>query len=172
MRIMTLPRHNVVRHLIRRLGGVGAERMFETVRYVRLIPSMIRIATQCAVKIETLVLPGHKGAVDGNLVQIDTDAVILRIAIEEHAKLQERVRRVLNTRNHAARGKGGLFYITVIVLRILVEHKTAELKHLRQSDPEHELGWANTLETDHEARLWSHQRDQSLAFRHPLPRVS
>ena len=131
MGIVTLPRHDVVRYLIRRLGDVGAERMLETVGYVRLIPSMVRITAQLAVEVETLVLPGHEGAVDGNLVQIDTDAVILRIAIEEHAELEERVRRVLDTRDHAARGKGGLFYITVIVLRILVEHKAAELVHLR-----------------------------------------
>ena len=136
MCIVTLPRHNVVRYLVGRLSSIGAESMLEAVGYVRLIPSMVRIDAQLTVKVEALVLPGHEGAVDGNLVQIYTDAVILCIAIEEHAELKEWVRRVLDTRDHTARGKGGLFYITMIVLRVFVEHKAAELVHLRQSDPE------------------------------------
>ena len=133
MRIMTLSRHDVVRYLIRRLGGVGAESMLEAVGYVGLVPSMIRIAAQCAVEVETLILSSHEGAVDRDLVQIDTDTVILRVAVEEHAELEKRVRRVLNTGDQAARGECGLFYVTVIILRILVEHKAAELVHLRQS---------------------------------------
>ena len=131
VRIMTLSRYDVVRYLIRRLGGVRAESMLEAVGYVGLIPSMIRIAAQCAVEVETLILPSHEGAVDGNLVQIDADTVILRIAVEEHAELEEWVRGILNTGDHAARGECGLFYVTVIILRVLVEHKTAELVHLR-----------------------------------------
>ena len=141
MCIVTLPRHDVVRYLIWRLGGVRAERMLEAVGYVRLIPSMVSIAAERAVKVETLVLPGHERAVDGDLVQIDTNAVILRVAIKKHAELEQRVRRVLNTRYQAARGKCGLFYITVIILRILVEYKTAELVHLKHLDTERsELG--------------------------------
>lgn len=131
MRIVTLPRHDVVGDLIRRLGGVRAERMLEAVGYVRLIPSMVRIGSHLPVEVETLILPGHERAVDGDLVQIDADAVILRVAIEEHTELEERVRRVLDPRDQAARGKGGLFHITVKILRILVEHKAAKLVHLK-----------------------------------------
>ena len=132
MRIMTLSRHDVVSYLIRRLGRVGAERMLEAVGCVGWIPSMIRIAAQCAVEVETLILPGHEGAVDGNLVQIDADAVILRIAVEEHAELEEWVRGVLNTWDQAARGKCGLLYVAVIILRVLVKYKAAKFVHLKQ----------------------------------------
>ena len=131
MRIVTLPRHDVVGHLIRRLGGIGTECMLEAVGYVRLVSSMVRIAAQGAVKIEALVLSGHEGAVDGDLVQINTDAVVLRVAVEEHAELKEWVGRILDTWHQAARGKSGLFYVAVIVLRVFVQHETAELVHLR-----------------------------------------
>jgi len=62
-------------------------------------------------------------------VQVDTDTVVLGIAVEEHAELQQRVGRVLNTRNHGAWREGGLFDIAVVVLRVLVEHQAAELVH-------------------------------------------
>ena len=132
MRIMTLSRHDVVRYLIRRLGDVGAESMLEAVGYVGLIPNMIGIATQCAVEVKTLILPGHEGAVDGHLVQIHADTVILRIAVEEHAELEEGVRRVLNTWHQAARGECGLLYVTVVILRVLVEYKAAKFVHLKR----------------------------------------
>lgn len=131
VRVVALPRHDVVRDLVRRLGSVGPERMLETVGYVRLVPGVVRVAAQGTVEVEALVLPGHEGAVDGDLVQIHADAVVLRVTVEEHAELEERVGRVLDTRDHTAGGKGGLLYITVIVLRVLVEHKPAELVHLR-----------------------------------------
>ena len=35
-------------------------------------------------------------------MQIHADAVVLRVAIKEHAELQERIGAVLNTRNHAS----------------------------------------------------------------------
>lgn len=131
VRVVALPRHDVVRDLVRRLGGVGPERMLETVGYVRLVPSVVRVAAQGAVEVEALVLPGHEGAVDGDLVQIHADAVVLRVTVEEHAELEERIGRVLDTRDHTAGGEGGLLYITVIVLRVFVEHKATKLVHLR-----------------------------------------
>ena len=33
----------------------------------------------------------YEGAVGRDLVQVDADAVVLRVAVEEHAELQERV---------------------------------------------------------------------------------
>ena len=110
--------------------------MFEAVGNIRLISSMIGIAAKCAVEVEALVLSGHEGAVDGNLVQIDSNAVILRIAVEEHAKLEKWVGRVLNAWDHTARGKGSLFYVTMIVLRVLVEDKAAKLVHLNHQNIE------------------------------------
>jgi hypothetical protein len=53
-------------------------------------------------------------------MQIDPDPVILCVTIEEHAKLQQRIRAVLDPRHHASRREGGLFYVSVEVLGVLV----------------------------------------------------
>lgn len=173
VRVVALPRHDVIRDLIRRLGGVGPERVLEAVGCVRRVARVVRVAAQGAVEVEALVLPGHEGAVDGDLVQIHTDAVVLRIAVEEHAELEECVGGVLDTWDHTAGGKGGLFYITVIVLRVLVEHQAAELVHLRQSVLKGmSLKSVNVPGIDHAARLSLHQRDRTLASRHLLPQVA
>jgi len=41
--------------------------------------------------------------VDRNLLQVDTNTVVLSIAVEEHAELKKWVGAVLDTRNHATR---------------------------------------------------------------------
>ena len=56
-----------------------------------------------------------------DLMQIHTDAMVLCIAVEEHAELKQRVWAVFNTRHHAARRESCLLDITVEVLRVLVE---------------------------------------------------
>lgn len=130
VRVVALPRDHVVRHVIRRLGGVGPERVLEAVGRVRRVARVVGVAAQGAVEVEALVLPGHEGAVDGDLVQVHADAVILRVAVEKHAELEEWVGRVLDARDHTAGGKGGLFYVAVVVLWVFVEHQAAELMHL------------------------------------------
>src|SRR4051812_31478948 len=62
-------------------------------------------------------------------MQIDSDPVVLRVAVEEHAKLQKRIWGVFNAGNHASRGEGGLFHVSMEILRVLVEHKAAKLLH-------------------------------------------
>ena len=47
-------------------------------------------------------------------MQIDSNAMILRITIEKHAELQERVRAVLNARYQTAGRECGLLDVPVI----------------------------------------------------------
>lgn len=65
-----------------------------------------------------------------HLVQVDADSVVLRIAVEEHAKLQKRIGAVLDARNHAAWRTGRLLYIPVEVLGVFVQDQLAELVQL------------------------------------------
>lgn len=55
-------------------------------------------------------------------MQVDTNAMVLGIAVEEHAELEKRVGRVFDTMDHAAWREGSLLYIPVEVLRVLIEH--------------------------------------------------
>lgn len=91
---------------------------------------MVGIDTKLTVEIETTVVTGHKRAVDGDLVQIDANAMILGVAIEEHAELKQRVWRVFDARDHAPWGECGLFNITVIIFGVSVENQAAKLMHL------------------------------------------
>jgi hypothetical protein len=63
-------------------------------------------------------------------MQIDPDPVILCVTIEEHAKLQQRIRAVLDPRHHASRREGGLFYVSVEVLGVLVQDQLAKFMQL------------------------------------------
>ena len=59
-------------------------------------------------------------------MQIDANPVILCVTIEKHSELQQRIRAVLNPRHHASRREGGLFYISVEVLRVFVQDQLAK----------------------------------------------
>lgn len=63
-------------------------------------------------------------------MEVDANAVILGIAVEEHAELQKRVRAVLNTGYHGARREGSLLDVAMEVLWVLVQDQAAELVHL------------------------------------------
>ena len=41
-----------------------------------------------------------QGTVDGDLMQVYADAVVLRVAVEEHSELEEWIRRVFDAGNH------------------------------------------------------------------------
>lgn len=63
-------------------------------------------------------------------MQIDTNPVILCVTVEEHAELQQRIRAVLNSRHHASWREGGLFYVSVEVLGILIQDQLAKFMQL------------------------------------------
>ena len=94
---------------------------------------MVRISSHRAIKVKTGVAVCHEGAIDGYLVKINADAMILSIAVEEHAELEERVWTVLDTWHHAAGRKGGLFDIAMEILRVLIEDEATEFVHLSSS---------------------------------------
>jgi hypothetical protein len=66
-----------------------------------------------------------------NLVVVSAaETMVLRIAVEEHAELQERVWTVLDARHHSSRGEGGLLDVAVEVFRVLGQAELAEFLHL------------------------------------------
>ncbi len=91
---------------------------------------MIGIDAHWTVEVETTVVAGHKRAVDGNLVKVDANAMVLSVAIEEHTELEQRVWRVFDSRDHASRGESGLFNIPMIVFGISVQDEATKLMHL------------------------------------------
>ena len=63
----------------------------------------------------------HEWAIDWNLMEVDTDAVVLRVAVEGHPELQERIGAIFDARNHRARAEGSLLDVFMVVLRVLIE---------------------------------------------------
>ena len=90
---------------------------------------MIGVRSHRTIKIKARVLTGHERAVHRDLMQIDTDTVILGITVEEHAKLEQRVRAILDARYHASRGECRLLDVAMVVLWVLVEDKIPEFVH-------------------------------------------
>jgi len=87
-------------------------------------------------------------------MQVDTNAVVLSITVEEHAELEKSVRAVLDTWDHGTGRERCLLDITVVVLRVLVQDDLSELLErelLARPDlgdikgVESELGWVGFL---------------------------
>jgi hypothetical protein len=85
--------------------------------------------------------------------------MILGVAVEEHAELEQWVRTVLDSRNHGAWREGGLITVAMMVLWILVDGELSELAQLDMN-----IGIMNDrLVLSHSpgiassARFWSHQ---------------
>ena len=100
---------------------------------------MVGVGAEGAVAVERGLAARHEGAVDWDasgkrewwlggigsmrtwdLVQVDANAVVLRVAVGEHAELQQRIRTVFDTGHHAARGECCLLHVAVEVLGVLV----------------------------------------------------
>jgi len=111
---------------------------------------MIGIDAHWTVKVETTVVAGHERAVDGNLVEVDPDTMVLSVAIEEHTELEQRVWRVFDARDHASRGESGLFNIPMIVFGIFVQNEATKFMHLELlagRSKHHSLLWLTGLRT-------------------------
>ena len=130
MSIVALPAHDVIGNGVWRLSSVWPEFVDEAVRRILLVMIVIGIATQVTVKVETAVVPGHEGTIDGDLVQVDANPMVLGISVEEHTELEQRVWRVFDAGNHAAGAKGRLFNVAVVVFGVLVKDKATEFVHL------------------------------------------
>lgn len=127
--VMACSANNVVVDLIRSLRNVWSELVSEAVRCVLLIPSMICINSHWAVKGERRIGFGHEWTVDGDLVEVDSNAMVLCIAVEEHAELEKGIRRVFDTRNHAAGRESRLLDVSVEVLGVLIKNEATKLLH-------------------------------------------
>jgi hypothetical protein len=64
------------------------ELMRKAVGGILLVTSVVGIHSHLTVKIETRVRAGHEWTVDGHLMKVDANPMILRIAVEEHAELK------------------------------------------------------------------------------------
>ena len=121
MRIVTLPTHDIIGNAVRRLSSIWSELVAEAVGRVLLIARVVSIAAQLTVKVEAAVVACHERAVDGNLVKVHSDTMVLGVPIEEHAELEQRIGRVFDTRDHTTGTESGLFDVTVIILWVFVE---------------------------------------------------
>lgn len=75
----------------------------------------------------TLVrVEGPQGAVYGDLLVVDAQAVTVGVGVREEAGLQNWVGRGLDTRDHVRRGEGSLLDLGEVVLRVLVQGEAAE----------------------------------------------
>jgi hypothetical protein len=89
MAIVALSRDNIVANLIRRFGSIGSEYMREAIGHILLIARMIGIDAHLFIEIKGRVRVRHEWAIDGHSMQVHTDTVVLRIAVDEHPELLE-----------------------------------------------------------------------------------
>jgi predicted transposase YbfD/YdcC len=101
--------------------------VLEAIRHVLWITSVVCIIALLTVEVQRAVRARHERAVDRYLMQVDANAMVLRIAVEEHAELEQGVGAVLDARDHGAGGESGLLDIAVEVLRIFVKDEAAKL---------------------------------------------
>lgn len=94
-----------------RLCDVGAELVSEGVGRIVGVHAGISVGPESTGEVDGGIA---LRTVDGDLVEVATGAMVLRIAVEE---LQQAFRRVFNTRYHGIRGEGGLLDIVVLVFR-------------------------------------------------------
>lgn len=143
---MALSANNVVRNSVRCLCYIRAEFMSKAVWRVLFIAGVVGIGSHLAVKIQGRVGLGHKRTINGHLMQVDANTMVLGIAVEEHAELEQRIWRILDAWHHASRRKGGLLDITVEVFRVLVQNEPAEFLHW-ELVPRPDLGHVKGIES-------------------------
>ena len=102
MPVVALAAHHIVRDLVRRLSNIRTELVREAVGVVLLVSSVVGIDTHLTIELERRERLRHEGAIDRNLVEVYSNAMVLGVAVEEHAELEQRVGRVFDTGDHAA----------------------------------------------------------------------
>lgn len=65
-------------------------------------------------------------------MQVNANAVVLRVAVEEHPELEEGVRTVFDSGDHASWREGCLLDISVVIFGVFVEVQLAESVQLPQ----------------------------------------
>ncbi len=87
MMIMAFPADDIVSDCVKGFGGIGTKLVLERVGHVLWVSGMVCVVAGRAVEVQGAVGAGHERAVDGELVQVYADAVVLCVAVEEHAEL-------------------------------------------------------------------------------------
>ena len=129
VREMALAADNGIADLIRRFCNIRAELVDEAVGHVLRVPTVIPVTAELPIETKRRHRLGHEGAVDGDLVHIGANAMVLRITVEKHAELQERIRAVFDAWDHTAGGEGRLLNIAVVILWVLVQGKLPKVVH-------------------------------------------
>ena len=78
-------------YFVRRLSSVRAELVDEAIWGVLRIACVIGVDSHWAIEVDRGVRLGHEWTIHWNLMEIHTNAMVLSVAVEEHAELQERV---------------------------------------------------------------------------------
>ena len=120
--VVGFARDDVVGDFVRCFGDVRAELVLEAVGSVLLAAAVVGVDAHGPVGVHGAEGAGHEGAVDGDLMQVDADAVVLGVAVEPASVLQQGVGRVFDSRYHGAWGEGGLFDVAVVIFGVFVEN--------------------------------------------------
>lgn len=156
--MVALSGENVVRDLDWGFCAVWAEFVDVGIWYPVGVPACVCIATERAIEVDAGVASGHERAVDGDLVEVDTETVVLGIAVEECSELEEHVWGGFDSGDHATGREGKLFDVPVVILGVLVQHELSKFVHGElASRPdfgyikgvESELGWVSFLGLHH-----------------------
>lgn len=89
--VMALAGDDIVCNSIGRLRRVWPELVLEGVWHILRVSSVVGIIAGPTVEIERGIRASHERTVYGDWVKIHADAVVLCIAIEEHAELEKRI---------------------------------------------------------------------------------
>src|SRR5882757_419998 len=79
--IVAFPRDDVIGDHVRGFSSVWTELVLERVGHVLRVPGMIGIVTLLSVKVERTKGTGHEWTVDGNLMQVHTNPMVLCVTV-------------------------------------------------------------------------------------------
>lgn len=126
MLVMVFLVYNVVVDSIWCFGCVGFEFVSKVVGCILFVIGMVGIWFYGIVKVEWGVVFGYEGVVDGDLVEVDIDVVILGVFVEEYVELEKWVGWIFNVGNYVVGGEGGLFDVVGEVFGIFVEDEVVK----------------------------------------------
>ena len=86
VRVVGFTRNDVVGHSVGCFSSVWSKGHFEASGDALLYTSEVGIHAHRSIRIGAGVVASHESAMDGNLMQIDVDAVVLRVSIENIQK--------------------------------------------------------------------------------------
>jgi hypothetical protein len=85
--IVAFPRDDVIGDYIKGPSSIWTELVLERVGHVLRVPGMIGIVTLLSVEVERTKGTSHERTIDGDLMQIHTNPMVLCLTVEEHPEL-------------------------------------------------------------------------------------